>query len=516
MDESHAAGVARSGVVKPIIEFNAISQLFPGVKALDDVSFTIAPGEIHAVVGENGAGKSTLMKILAGEYPPSGGEIRLCGKVFRAENQQRALELGIGIVYQELRLCPNLTVVENIFLGHELRTPRRRLNWPEMSARARSLLDSLGSALPVSRKVKALSIAEQQIVEIAKVIAKRAEVLILDEPTSALALTETENLLGTIRGLNREGVTILYISHRMEEIFAISDRISVLRDGRYLGTLRTVDSQPERVVEMIAGEKLTKTLQREPAARRELGEPILEVEHLARSGSFADVSFTLHRGEILGVYGLQGAGRTELLETLFGIAPRAAGTVRLFGREVHPDSPRAAIDLGMAMVPEDRRRAGIFPNLNIEENINTSNPKAVTTGGGLLKRGAVRSIAEQLITRIGIKPPRPLQNITRLSGGNQQKVIIARWLATNPKLLLVDELTRGVDVGAKAEIYTVLRTLRARGLAIILVSSEVEQVLSESDRILIMNDGALTATLTGPELTKENIITYALQGGRTK
>ncbi|HEY9594466.1 MAG TPA: sugar ABC transporter ATP-binding protein [Spirochaetia bacterium] len=497
-----------------IIEFRGIRKSFPGVRALDDVSFSIDRGEIHAIVGENGAGKSTLMNILGGRYHPDAGEIVFDGSRVRIQSEFEALKLGIGVVYQELRLCPNLTITENLFLGREREIGEGRVRWPMMEKAAGGILGELGSEIDPRTVVGKLSLANQQLVEIARAMSMDASVIVMDEPTSALSLRETDGLFRNIARLREKGVTIIYISHRLEEVFAIADRISVLRDGKHLGTYRTAEVTQQQIVTLIAGRELAQTIADGGTRPRPTGgrTPALEVRHLSRPGCFTDVSFTLYEREILGIYGLQGSGRTEILETLFGLAPSWSGEVVLFGKTVANRSPREAIRHGIAMIPENRRDAGIFPEMDVVENINTANPRDMSGALGVLRTRFMRRTAEEFVRSFNIKTSSATKQVRNLSGGNQQKVVISKWLATHPRILLIDELTRGIDVGAKAEIYRILKDLRNDGLSVLMVSSELAEILSESDRIVVIRGGALAAVLEGGEMTKEKVIQHALQG----
>lgn len=496
-----------------MIQFDNIVKNFPGVQALRDVSFSIDEGEIHALVGENGAGKSTLMNILGGLFPPNSGTVRFMGQEVEIANEQKSLSMGIGIVYQELKLCENLSITENIFLGREIRKGKK-LDWKEMQQQSSEALLSFGLALPPETLVRKLSIAEQQIVEIAKAISRDIKVLILDEPTSALTLKESEKLFLNIRKLQKEGVTIIYISHRLEEVLELGDRLTVLRDGEFKGTFSASSIHIDDLVALIAGEKLISTLGndvQENTPSQEKKSLLLEVGTLkSEDGRVQNVSFNLHKGEILGIYGVQGAGRTELLETLFGLRKKKSGSVVLNGSSIHNASPARAIENGFAMVPEDRRQVGIFPNMNIIENINMTNKKDVSGVIGFLRKKQMVKISKRLQKEIGIKAHSLYEGITKLSGGNQQKVVISRWLATNPKVLLVDELTRGVDVGAKAEIFSILKMLRNSGLGIVMVSSEIQEVIAESDRVLVMKNGTVVKELVGVNINKDAIIRYSL------
>lgn len=485
---------------------------FPGVKALDDISFSIEKGEIHAIVGENGAGKSTLMNILGGQYHPDAGEIRYRGSLVRIQNEFEALKFGISVVYQELRLCPNLTVTENLFLGREREIGQGKVKWQLMGKKAAEILRDLGSNIDPGRVVSRLSIADQQLVEIARAMSMDAAVIVMDEPTSALSLRETEGLFRNISRLKARAVTIMYVSHRLEEVFAIADRISVLRDGRYLGTHEKKNVGQQEIVALIAGRELSQAIAGawKTASRVEKRTVALEVKDLSRPGIFSNLQFRLYEREILGIYGLQGSGRTELLETIFGLAPSWSGTIQAFGRPVFNRSPREAIRNRLAMIPENRRDAGIFPEMNVTENINTANAREMSGILGVLRKKLMNRVAESFIRSFDIKTSTRTNKVRNLSGGNQQKVVISKWLATRPRILLVDELTRGIDVVAKAEIYEILRQLRENGLSILMVSSELAEIVAESDRVLVMRKGSLVATLEGDERTKERVIQYAL------
>lgn len=494
-----------------IIDFRNITKIFGAVTALDNVSFSIQEGSIHAIVGENGAGKSTLMHILGGEYTPDGGEVVYRGQPVRLDSPQAAHELGVAVVYQEFRLCPNLTVTENLFLGREKELGNGKVDWPKMQTRTAEILTGLGSSIPPTALLDDLSIADQQIVEIARALALDAEVIIMDEPTSALTLKEAEELFVNLKALRARGVTILYISHRLEEIFPLCDRISVLRDGKFVGGFEISDIDQAGVVRLIAGGDLADLHGSE--VRDHTGRPkVLEVNDLSRPGCFSNVSFSVHEGEIVGIYGLQGSGRTEVLETIFGLAPEWTGSISAFGKPMHNRSPSDAIRNGLAMIPENRRDAGIFPDMSIMDNVNTANADDMSGFAGVLRHAFMADTTEDFIRRLKIKTSSRFKKISQLSGGNQQKVIIARWLASHPRIVLVDELTRGIDVSAKFEIYKILKSLRESGLSILMVSSELAEILAESDRILVMKNGAMVADLRGESRTKEQVIRYALSG----
>ncbi len=492
------------------IEFRDIVKSFPGVKALKGVSFSIEKAEVHAIVGENGAGKSTLMNILGGQYQADQGEILLDGRTVAIRNQSEAIRLGVGIVYQEIKLCPNLTIAENLFLGREKEAAGGRARWSVLEGKTRGVLQELGSDLDPRAKVETLSVANQQLVEIARALSRDASVIVMDEPTSALTVKESESLFSIIANLKAKGVTILYISHRMEEIFRICDRISVMRDGEYLGTYRTDEIDHSQIITLIAGRELAVELAKNETCCIDYGSKVLEVQHLSRKGCFNDVSFHLYEREILGFYGLQGAGRTEILETLFGLASEWTGEIIAFGKPVRNKSPAEAITNGFAMVPENRRDAGIFPDMSILENINSANAPDIAGTMGILKGMNMQGIYDESIKSLSVKASRPEAKIKELSGGNQQKVVIAKWLAVHPRILLIDEPTRGIDVGAKAEIFKIIKQLRENGLSVIIVSSELSEILSESDRILVMKSGTLVADLPAEEATRERVIHYAL------
>jgi ABC-type sugar transport system ATPase subunit len=500
----------------PIVQFKGITKKFPGVLALSDINLSINPGEIHSIVGENGAGKSTLMNILGGLYTPSNGIIYFNGEEVSFANEQASLLMGIAVVYQELKLCPNMNITENIFLGRELKNSKKRLDWKLMRLESEKVLKSLGVNLSPDTLVKSLSIAEQQVIEIAKSLSRDIKVLVLDEPTSALTISESQKLFENIQKLRDQGVAVIYISHRLEEVMELSDRISVLRDGIYRGTFNSGEVDITALVKLIAGDKLLQVLENQSSEEKKTkGDelPYFRVENLSSvDGSVKDVSFSLYRGEILGFYGVQGAGRTELLETIFGLRKMKEGSIFLEDKLLENTNPIAAIKNGFAMVPEDRRRSGLFPNMNIVENINISNSDDISSGLGWLDKKNMESISEKYRSKIGIKTKDIFENIMHLSGGNQQKVIIGRWLASHPKVFLVDELTRGVDVGAKAEIFSVLRMLRDNGLGIILVSSELQELIAESDRVLVLKDGKIVTELTGANINKDQIVKHALIG----
>jgi ribose transport system ATP-binding protein len=487
-----------------MLAMRAISKQFPGVCALDNVDLDLYGREVHAVVGENGAGKSTLMKILSGAYHPDGGEIMLNGQRVDIQDALHAQKLGISIVYQELNLFPNLSVVENILAARQpVSKPLGLIDRKRATARAMIYLDMFGFEVSPNRLVRTLSIAQQQIVEIAKALSLDARVLILDEPTSALTEAETERLFEIIGRCRDEDLTITYVSHRLEEVFTIADRITVLRDGRLVQTVDKNAVTPEQVISMMVGRELHDLYGQRTA---QSGTEILRVEHLSLQRQFHDVSFTLHRGEILGMAGLIGAGRSEVARAIIGAQRPEAGQVFIDGRPAAIRSPQDSIHHGVAYLSENRRADGLFLNMSVCGNIIVSQLKELATGG-MLSRQRERRAALDYVRQLQIRTPNVEQPVVKLSGGNQQKVILSRWLAVRPKVLIADEPTRGIDVGAKAEIYALLRQLAAQGMGILLISSELPEVLGMSDRILVMREGELAGELSGASATEEQVMT---------
>lgn len=496
-----------------LISIRGVTQRFPGVVALSEVSLDIARGELHAICGENGAGKSTLMKILAGVIVASEGELRLRGQPVRFADTRDAEDAGIGIIHQELNLVEELSAAANIFLGCEKRT---RLGWLDdraMQRAAAALLSELECQIDPCAPVSALRVGDQQLVEIAKALSRDSQVLIMDEPTSALTESEVARLFRVIARLRHRGVTILYISHKMDEIFHLADRITVLRDGRLIKTLAKTATNPREVTHLMVGREIEAT---PIGAGRQPGEAVLEVEGLslswpghARGWRLRDIGFTLRRGEILGIAGLMGAGRTELLECLFGASSeRPSGRVRLAGRNVHFRHPADARRAGVALVTEDRKRLGIFDRMNVGQNISLCTLREAAAGGLLIPRREV-AMAEGTVKRLGVRTSGVSAAITSLSGGNQQKAIIGRWLLTQPKVLLLDDPTRGIDVGAKAEMYQLMDRLCRDGLGVIVTSSELPELLTLCDRILVLCEGRLTGEFTRAEATEQRIMEAA-------
>jgi ribose transport system ATP-binding protein len=487
-----------------LLEVRHIDKAFPGTQALQDVSMAFRPGEIHAVVGENGAGKSTLMLIIAGVHRRDAGEILLDGQAIEPMNPHHAQTLGVSIVYQELSLAPNLSVAENIFINRQPLNRWGLIDKSALHAEAARLLKTLDLTLPPATPVKNLNIATMQMVEIVGAMSRRTRVLLLDEPTSALTERETAKLFAALRQLKQEGITIIYIIHKLDEIMAIADRLTVLKDGKVAGALDIADATKEKIVHLMVGRELSALYPEKSGGQSTVA---LTVEGLAGPG-FRDVSFALHGGEILGLAGLAGAGRTSVCRTIFGAVPRAAGRVRVAGREVDIQAPQDAIRAGIGFLPEDRKLQGLFLRMTLRENVVAASLKACS-GAVMMDAGRETDLAGQLVRQLQIKTPSVEQKVMNLSGGNQQKALLGKWLAAQPKILLVAEPTRGVDVGAKAEIHMLLRELARQGVGVLMVSSELPEIMGMSDRVLVMHEGRVTGLLAGADVTEERIMAYA-------
>jgi ABC-type sugar transport system ATPase subunit len=490
-----------------ILEAEHIDKRFPGVHALDDVSLTVIQGEVHAVVGENGAGKSTMMKILAGAYSPDRGTIRVDGEAVTIESPRAAQELGIITIYQELSLVDALSVGENVFLGDLPTRPGTswQVDWPTVWSRSTELLDRVGLHVDPETPVRKLSVAQKQMVEIARALARNVRVLILDEPTSSLTERETEKLFEIIALLKNRGVGIIYISHRLGEVFRIAQRVTVLRDGVVVGGLAVQDATEDLLVRMMVGRDLSRLF---PEARASDAPVRLEVRGLSRRGVLHDVSLSLRGGEIVGLAGLVGAGRTELARCLFGADSISEGEILLDGAKVDIRSPGHAVDLGIALVPEDRKLQALIMGMGVRENL--SLPVLDRLGSPLVpSRRRERALASDYINSLRIRTPHMEQRVSALSGGNQQKVVIARWLATKPKVLILDEPTRGIDVGAKAEVHALIARLAEQGVAILMISSELPEILGMSHRILVMRSGRIVADISREDATEELIMAAA-------
>lgn len=497
-----------------MLEIRGVSKSFGGVRALHDVSFDVSDGEVHAVVGENGAGKSTLMKILSGVHTSYDGEVHVDGRRLVLSSPRDAQRHGIAIIHQELNLIPELTVAENIFLGREPRTAAGLLDVAAMNRQSRVLLDRLGLDVSTKRPIRDLRVGEQQLVEVAKALSLEAMLLILDEPTSALSETEIDHLFSVIAALKADGVTLIYISHKFDEVFAIADRITVLRDGEYVATVATSETNQRELIKMMVGRPLSDLFPRTDAV---LGDEVLRVDELqlvankATGGrAVGPVSFSVRAGEIVGVAGLLGAGRTELLEAIFGVHAhrRVAGRVSVGGRVRRITSPRAAIAAGLAFVTEDRKTGSLITSLSVRHNV-TLAALARFLRFTVLRRRAEDAAVRRSIDQLHIKTPGLAAPVDTLSGGNQQKVVLAKCLLTAPTVLLLDEPTRGIDVGAKAEIYALISGLAHRGAGVVMASSELPELLAMCDRILVLCEGTLTAELSRGEATQELIMEAA-------
>jgi rhamnose transport system ATP-binding protein len=492
-----------------LLSLRGIVKAFGGVRALEGVSFEVRAGEVHALVGENGAGKSTLVKVATGAHPPDAGEVAVGGRPVARLDPTGARRLGIAAIYQQPALLPDLTVAENVALGYEQGGPLRRVDWPGRRRRTRELLDLVGGRIDVDAVVGRLRMAEQQLVEIARALATDARVLFMDEPTASLSGREAEHLFAVVRALRARGAGIVYVSHRLEEIFALADRVTVLRDGRRVASGPTADLDRAGLIRLMVGRELAAVFpQREAVA----GEPVLEVRGLAcRAGGLGEATFTLHAGEILGLAGLVGSGRTELARTLFGLTRADAGEIRLRGRPVRITSPGRAVALGIAYVPEDRRRHAVIAELPVAANLTLAVLGAVSRFG-LLDRARERREAAAMAARLDVRAASLDVPVATLSGGNQQKVALGRWLAARPAVLLLDEPTQGIDVGAKSEIYRLMVELAGQGLAILMISSELPEVLGLSDRVAVMHEGRLAGVLPRARATPEAVLGLALGG----
>ncbi|SHE39011.1 monosaccharide ABC transporter ATP-binding protein, CUT2 family [Seinonella peptonophila] len=491
----------------PLLKIDNISKGFPGVQALQKISFDVNKGEIHAILGENGAGKSTLMNILSGVYPPDKGSLVFNGSEVKLKEPRHAQELGITMIHQELSLATNMSVMENIFVGRLVKNRFGFIQFTKLEQMAKEALESVGiSHISPKQLVGDLNMSHMQLVEIAKALSLKAQLIIMDEPTASLTHTETKLLLEIIRKLKKQGVSILYISHRMEEIFAVSDRITVLRDGKYIGTLATNHTSVQEVVSLMVGRKLSQTFQRQPRKVVQQELPLMQVKNLT-TNKVKNVDFSLYVGEMIAITGLVGAGRTEVVEALFGVSP-ATGTIELNGQEVNITEPKKAIKAGFGLVPEGRKIQGIYQDLSVKENMTIAHLPQLTSKM-FIKQRTEEKQTQKFIQKLNIKTVDMERPIKFLSGGNQQKAILARWLLNQPKVLFLDEPTHGVDVGAKMEIYQIIDDLAKSGVGIILISSELPEVLLLADRILVMHEGEIKGELTRKEATQEKIMALA-------
>lgn len=493
-----------------ILELSGITKKFSGVKALDQVYFKLKAGEIHALMGENGAGKSTFIKVITGVHEADEGEMLLDGKPVRFSDPNEAKRAGIAAIYQHVTCYPDLSVTENIFMGHELVAKgSKRLLWKEMHEEAQRLLTELGASFSPRTQMGALSVAEQQIVEIAKALSMNARIIIMDEPTAALTTRESEELYRITEQLRERGAAIIFISHRFEDMYRLASKVTVFRDSRYIGTWKVDEITTDELIVAMVGREITQLF---PKQAVNIGEELLRVEGLSRTGYYADISFTLRRGEILGLTGLVGSGRTEVCETLFGIHPQDRGKLWLKGREVQIRNPQQAMRSGIGYLPEDRQKQGLVLDWAIGDNITLPALRGISWKGWT-RRGEEAEVAMTLASKLGVKAQTIYDLASSLSGGNQQKVVFAKLLTMEIDVLILDEPTKGVDVGAKSAIYEIISELASQGLGIIMVSSEMPEVLGMCDRILVMREGRISAMLSRSEASQESILAAAMADG---
>ncbi len=492
-------------MTEPVLQLRGISKQFSGTVVLSDITLDLFPGEIHAVVGENGAGKSTLIKIMTGVHQPTTGEILVGGQPVTIGSTQAAQAMGIAAIFQEPMVFPDLDVAENIFISHL--DMGHVVNWRKMRARARELIARLGVSLDVTRAASGLTLAEQQTVEIARAISLDVKVLIMDEPTASLSAHEVEQLMSIARTLREQGVAVVYISHRLEEVFELADRVTVLRDGQHTSTNAVKDVTAESLIRDMVGRNLEDFFGRAPSSRTD--EVLLSVDGLTKAGVFENVSFDVCRGEILCFAGLVGARRTDIALSLFGVAPADEGEIRFEGKPVTINSPRAAMKLHIAYVSEDRRKLGLALPMAIVPNVSLPTLDRFLNHFGLVKRDEEYGLADRYRQRLNIRTTNLEQAVGRLSGGNQQKVMLSKWLAAEPKLLIVDEPTRGIDVGAKAEVHQIIRDLAAAGVAVIVISSDLPEVMAMADRILVMREGRQMGIFGAESATQEQVMRLA-------
>ncbi len=490
----------------PLLEVRGVMKVFPGVVALDGVQFSLRPGTVHALMGENGAGKSTLMKIIAGVYTPDGGELRVKGRPLVLNGPLDALNNGIAMIHQELNLMPFMTVAENIWIGREPRNRFGLIDHGELNRRTNALFDRLVIDIDPETEVRMLSIASRQMVEIAKAVSFESDVLIMDEPTSALTDKEVEHLFRIIRSLKEQGTGIVYITHKMNELFEIADEVSVFRDGKYIDTKLSTEITRDEIIKMMVGREITQMFPKETVP---IGDVVLSVKDLAVEGIFRDVSFDIRAGEIVGLAGLVGSGRSNVAEALFGVVPATAGSISINGKPVTIDSPLAAMKHGMAFLTEDRKETGCFLILDVQSNMDSAVLSQRFVRGGFVDGTALEKECEQMASALRVKTPSLGEIIQNLSGGNQQKVLIGRWLLTHPKILILDEPTRGIDVGAKAEIHRLVSKLAGEGVAVLMISSEMPEVLGMSDRVVVMHEGRVTGIVDRADADQVTIMDLA-------
>ena len=491
-----------------LLEVEGVRMAFPGVLALDDVSFRLKRGHVHALMGENGAGKSTLMKIIAGIYTPDAGSFRLKGQEIRLASPLDALQYGIAMIHQELNLMNFMTVAENIWIRREPLNGFGLVRHQEMRRRTKELFDRLDIAIDPEAEVRDLSVANRQMVEIAKAVSYDSDILIMDEPTSALTEKEVVHLFQIIRTLKARGVGVIYITHKMNELFEIADEVSVFRDGRFVGEHRAADVTRDEIIKLMVGREITQMFPKQTVA---IGAVALSVNNLTLEGRFRDISFELRKGEILGLAGLVGSGRSNVAETLFGVTPATSGAIAVDGKPIVISSPGVAMDAGMAFITEDRKESGCFLLLSVVDNMQIALLRHNHVRAGFVAEKAVEALCRQQRASLRVRTPDLDEPVINLSGGNQQKVLIARWLMTHPRILILDEPTRGIDVGAKAEIHRLISELAGQGVAVLMISSELPEILGMSDRILVMHEGRMTGIVDRKDATQVKIMELASQ-----
>lgn len=489
-----------------VLEVVDVRKEFPGVLALDNVQLKIRPGTVHALMGENGAGKSTLMKVIAGIYQPDQGEVRLRGEPVTLETPLKAQESGVAMIHQELLLMNSMTVSENIWIRREPRNSFGLIDHDRMRGMTVELFDRLNIRLNPDAEISTLSVANRQMVEIAKAVSFNSDVLIMDEPTSAITETEVAHLFEIIRDLRKRGIGIVYITHKMNELFEIADEFSVFRDGKYIGTHLSSEVTRDDIIKMMVGREVSQMFPKEEV---EIGDVLLSVKNLSLEGVFHDISFDVRKGEILGLAGLVGAGRSNVAETIFGVTPATSGQIFIEGEEVNIKNPHDAIRQGMAFLTEDRKETGCFLPLDIQENVQSAVLHDNYVNNGFVDHAALEKESAELCKKLRVKTPSMHEVIENLSGGNQQKVLIARWLLIHPRILILDEPTRGIDVGAKSEIHALISQLAHKGVAVIMISSELPEVLGMSDRVLVMHEGRCTGILDRDEADQVSVMSLA-------
>ncbi|MDC3424397.1 sugar ABC transporter ATP-binding protein [Aquibacillus sp. 3ASR75-11] len=494
-----------------LLQMKNISKTFPGVKALDNVQLEVKKGEVHALIGENGAGKSTLIKILAGiYYPDSGAEFYFEGEKAEITKPLDATNKGISIIYQDLSLFPNLSVAENIYIGRDSnKRPWKKVEWKNIYQVAKKALDELEVNIDPNISVERLSIAQQQLVEIARALAFESKLIVMDEPTSALSSGEVEKLYKVVDKLKNQGISIIFISHKLKELFRVSNRFTVLRDGKYVGSYNTNDIDESKLINLMVGREV---IYDRNTSEPNVGETIFKLDGLSKQGNFKDISFELKKGEVLGVTGLVGSGRTELAQAIFGVNKPDEGTIEIYGEKVTIKNSQHAVKKGIAYIPEARQTQGLVLKQSIINNISLPIINKIRTKFKLIDRKKEIQIANEYVKTLDVRPALPQMLAEKLSGGNQQKVVIAKWLSTKPKILIIDEPTNGIDIGAKTEIHKLIKRLAEDGIGVIMISSELPEVLSVSDRILVMRHGRISGELKVQEATQEKIMNYALKG----